>query len=281
VSEPNDALGETRIAFIGAGNMASALFGGLIAKGWSAQLITAADPSATSLENAKALGVSTDQDNHRAIANADVVVLAVKPQALKAVLQDLRPTLAIRKPLLISIAAGIDLASLQHWAGPAIPTVRCMPNTPALVQTGATGLFANAHVTDPQRELTQIIMDAVGITLWLDSEAQLDAVTALSGSGPAYYFLVMEAMIEAGVALGLAPDVASKLTLQTALGAARMAQASDVQAAELRRRVTSPGGTTEQAMLQFEEGGLKPLFAKAMQRCAERSVELAQELGED
>jgi len=159
--------------------------------------------------------------------------------------------------------------------------VRRMPNTPALVQTGATGLFAAPSVSAAQKDIAQTILGTVGLTLWLDDEAQLDAVTAVSGSGPAYFFLVMEAMIEAGQQLGLSAETASQLTVQTALGAARMVQTSDVDARELRHRVTSPGGTTEQALLEFEQGGLSTLFDRAMRRCAERSVALAQELGQD
>ena len=274
-------MSNSRIAFIGAGNMASALFGGLIKQGFPPSRIIASDPSATTLTQAAELDIVTTHDNLAAIDKADVVVLAVKPQVLKTVLEPLRSALGIRKPLLISIAAGVNLQSLQSWGGVDLPVVRCMPNTPALVQTGATGLYANEQVTAVQKELAQTILGAVGVTLWLDSEQQLDAVTAVSGSGPAYFFLVMEAMTEAGQQLGLSAEVSEQLTLQTALGAARMALDSEVAVAELRRRVTSPGGTTEQALLTFENGGLKPLFAKAMSDCAQRSVELARELGDE
>lgn len=260
--------------------MASALFGGLIGGGYDPANIVATDTNPACLERASRLGITTTDDNVRALQGADVVVLAVKPQVLKAVLEPLRPQLQVQHPLLISIAAGIDLQSLQNWGGADLPIVRCMPNTPALVATGATGLYANAHVSPAQRELAQAILGAVGSTLWLDYEQQLDAVTAVSGSGPAYFFLVMEAMQEAAEALGLDPEAAAALTLQTALGAARMAIDSDVDVAELRRRVTSPGGTTEQALLTFEQGGLKQLFCEAMTNCARRSAALARELGD-
>jgi pyrroline-5-carboxylate reductase len=260
--------------------MASALFGGLIGGGYDPANIVATDTNPACLEQASRLGITTTDDNVRALQGADVVVLAVKPQVLKAVLEPLRPRLQVQRPLLISIAAGINLQNLQRWGGADLPIVRCMPNTPAQVATGATGLYANAHVRPAQRELAQAILGAVGSTLWLDDEQQLDAVTAVSGSGPAYFFLVMEAMQEAAEALGLDPAAAAALTLQTALGAARMAIDSDVSVAELRRRVTSPGGTTEQALLTFEQGGLKQLFREAMANCARRSAALARELGD-
>lgn len=268
------------IAFIGAGNMASALFGGLIKQGFPATNIRATDPSEACRKAAASLGVTALEDNAAAVTGADAVVIAVKPQVLKQVLAPLKDALAERKPLLISIAAGISVDSLQSWAGDGVPVVRCMPNTPALVQTGATGLYASAGVSSEQKQLAENILAAVGISVWVDSEEALDAVTAVSGSGPAYFFAVMEAMQAAGVALGLPADVAEQLTLQTALGAARMAVDSDVDAAELRRRVSSPGGTTLEALATFEQGGLQELFLKAMQNCAARSVELAKELGD-
>jgi pyrroline-5-carboxylate reductase len=274
-------VNQASIAFIGAGNMASALFGGLIKQGYPADNILAADPNPTCLEQAAKLGVKTSSDNAAAIAFADVVIVAVKPQVLMSVMQALRPQLRERRPLLISIAAGVKLEALQDWCGENLPIVRCMPNTPALVQTGATGLFANEQVSVQQKQQAQSILEAVGTAIWVDTEPQLDAVTAVSGSGPAYFFLVMEAMQQAGIKLGLKPAVAEQLTLQTALGAARMALASDVDVAELRRRVTSPGGTTEQAINTFEQGGLEDLFTRAMTDCARRSVELAGELGSD
>ena len=271
---------DTTIAFSGAGNMASALFGGLIKQGFAASQIRATDPSETCREQAANMGVIAGTDNVAAIKDADAVVIAVKPQVLKQVLAPLQNALAEKKPLLISIAAGIDLASLQNWAGPGVPIVRCMPNTPALVQAGATGLYASDAVSDQQQLLAENILDAVGISVWVAREADLDSVTAVSGSGPAYFFMVMEAMQQAGEKLGLPAAVAKQLTLQTALGAAKMALESDVSPAELRRRVSSPGGTTLEAIKTFEAGGLVPLFEDAMTNCAARSVELAKELGD-
>lgn len=268
------------LSFIGAGNMASALIGGLIKQGFDGGQIVTSDPSESSLEATAALGARVTSDNREAVEHGEILLIAVKPQVMQSVLTPLQSLLQERRPLVISIAAGIDLKSLQHWCGDGLPIVRCMPNTPALVQCGATGLFANAQVSELQKQQAQSILEAVGIALWVENEAQLDAVTAVSGSGPAYYFLVMEAMQAAGVELGLSPAMAEQLTLQTALGAARMALESDVDAAELRRRVSSPAGTTERAMATFESGGLKSLFSQAMADCAQRSVELAEELGQ-
>lgn len=268
------------LTFIGAGNMASSIIGGLVEGGFSASRITATDPHAPSLERLQArFGIHTQTDNGAAVAAADVVILAVKPQVLQTVCRELAPHLGHR-PLLLSIAAGIDCASLERWLGGSPALVRCMPNTPALVHSGASGLYANARVSEEQRQLADAILAAVGVVRWLQREADLDAVTAVSGSGPAYYFLFMEAMIEAGVAQGLDRDTATALTLQTALGAARLASDSDVDVAELRRRVTSPNGTTEEAIRAFENDGLRAMVARAMDACAERSREMARELGD-
>lgn len=272
-------MSKANITFIGAGNMATSIIGGLVSQGFPADSMTASDPHPDSLAKlSKIAAVHTTSDNNKAIAKADVVILAVKPQMMKPVLQAIASTAQQTKPLIISIAAGIESASLERWLGGNMPIVRCMPNTPALVQTGATALFANAHVSDKQRDIANHILKAVGIALWVNDESELDAVTAVSGSGPAYFFMVMEAMQAAGEQLGLSPDAAKQLTLQTALGAAQMAIASDVDAAELRRRVTSPGGTTERAIGVFEQQGLPQIFSQALTACRDRSVELAKEL---
>ncbi len=270
-------VNQQRIAFIGAGNMASSIIGGLLAQGFPAAQISAADPVEACRASAAALGVRVGEDNLAAIADADIIVLAVKPQVMKSVVEPLASVVQARKPLVVSIAAGITIDSLSQWLGGGTPIVRCMPNTPALVRLGATGLFANEHVSDTQRSLADALLGAVGISLWVESEAQLDAVTALSGSGPAYFFLVMEAMEAAGIAMGLSPEVSRRLTLQTGLGAATMAVNSDVDAAELRRRVTSPGGTTEQAILSLEQAGLRDMFKQALAAAERRSQELAQQ----
>ena len=271
-------MSKTRIAFIGAGNMAASLIGGLRAKGLDAAQIRASDPGEETRTKVNAEhGIEVFADNAEAIQGADVVVLAVKPQAMKVVCEAIRPSL---KPdqLVVSIAAGITCASMNNWLG-AQPIVRCMPNTPALLRQGVSGLFATAEVTAEQRQQAQELLSAVGIALWLNEEQQLDAVTAVSGSGPAYFFLLIEAMTAAGVKLGLPADIAAQLTLQTALGAAHMAVASDVDAAELRRRVTSPAGTTEAAIKSFQAGGFEALVEKALGAAAHRSAEMAEQLG--
>ncbi|MSU94714.1 pyrroline-5-carboxylate reductase [Pseudomonas mandelii] len=271
-------MSKTRIAFIGAGNMAASLIGGLRAKGLDAAQIRASDPGAETRTKVQAEhGIEVFADNADAIQDADVVVLAVKPQAMKAVCEAIRPSLKPNQ-LVVSIAAGITCASMNNWLG-AQPIVRCMPNTPALLRQGVSGLFATAEVNAEQRQQAEELLSAVGIALWLNEEQQLDAVTAVSGSGPAYFFLLIEAMTAAGVKLGLPADIAAQLTVQTALGAAHMAVASDVDAAELRRRVTSPAGTTEAAIKSFQAGGFEALVEKALGAAAHRSAEMAEQLG--
>lgn len=270
---------QPRIAFIGAGNMASAMIGGLIQAGIDKSLLSAADPYQPSLDNlASRFGVTTGADNNAIIAGADVVVLAVKPQQLKAVCADVKATLLAQKPLIISIAAGIRCDAIEQWLDKTLPIVRCMPNTPALIGQAASGLYANNNVSDTQKTLAEKLLSSVGTVDWVNAENLLDAVTAVSGSGPAYFFLVMEAMIDAGVKLGLTAEASRNLTLQTALGAANMALQSDVEVAELRRRVTSPGGTTLAAVTRFEEGGIRELFCEALKAADERSKSLAIEL---
>ncbi|ROL77253.1 pyrroline-5-carboxylate reductase [Pseudomonas vranovensis] len=271
-------MSKTRIAFIGAGNMAASLIGGLRAQGLEASQIRASDPGAEQRAKIHAEhGIETFADNAQAIEGADVVVLAVKPQAMKAVCEALKPKLKPEQ-LVVSIAAGITCASMNSWLG-AQPIVRCMPNTPALLRQGVSGLFATAQVSPAQRQQAEQLLSAVGIALWLDNEQQLDAVTAVSGSGPAYFFLLIEAMTAAGEKLGLPRETAAKLTLQTALGAAHMAVSSDVDAAELRRRVTSPAGTTEAAIKSFQANGFEALVEQALGAAAHRSAEMAEQLG--
>ena len=273
-------MSHPRIAFIGAGNMAASLIGGLLAQGIPASHIRASDPGAEQRAKIAAEhGIELFESNADAIANADVVVLATKPQVLKQVSLALAPSLAPEQ-LIVSIAAGISCASLANWLGESRAIVRCMPNTPALLRLGASGLYANAHVDASQRQLAEQLLSAVGLALWLDEEQQIDAVTAVSGSGPAYFFLLIEAMTAAGEKLGLSRAIAEQLTLQTALGAAHMASASDVDAAELRRRVTSPNGTTEAAIKAFQAGGFEAQVQQALNAAAARSAELAEQLGQ-
>lgn len=269
-----------QIAFIGAGNMAGALISGLIADGVPARNITAADPSTERCEALSAqIGINTTQDNGTAARQADIVVLAVKPQVLKDVATRIADAVQDHRPLVVSIAAGIRCQSLDAWLGGDTALIRTMPNTPAMIQCGATGLYATPQVTADQRTQAESLMRAVGLTQWVDDEALLDAVTALSGSGPAYFFLVIEALEEAGRQLGLSAEAAHLLTLQTASGAARMALESSESAADLRAQVTSPGGTTERAVGILENGGLRGLFAKALAGARDRADEISSELG--
>lgn len=271
---------QCKIAFIGGGNMATSLIGGLLAEDVAAENLYVADPDAAKLEELRRrYGVHIGHDNAAIAAAADVLVLAVKPQVMKSVVPALVPVIKIGRPLVMSIAAGIRMDDLGRWLGSAPAIVRAMPNTPALVRSGATALCANAQVSDEQRDLAESIMRAVGLAIWLDEEEQMDAVTALSGSGPAYFFLVMEAMERAGRELGLPPEIARVLTLQTAYGAAKMALENEVDTARLRANVTSPGGTTERAIQTLQGGGLEELFGKALQAACVRSRELADMLG--
>jgi len=273
-------MSKATITFIGGGNMARSLVGGLIADGVSASRLRIADVNIDSLERLRAqYGVATYADNNAAVQDVQVVLLAVKPQAARAVAIELGAALERQRPLIISIVAGLRSADLARWLGYDAAIVRTMPNTPALVQSGATALHANLAVSSTQREQAESIMRAVGLTLWLDNEDQMDAVTALSGSGPAYFFLVMELMQRAGTALGLPPETARLLTLQTAFGAAKMALESPEDAATLRQRVTSPGGTTEQALKVFAERGLEQIFGDALAAATRRAQELADQLG--
>ncbi len=269
------------IGFIGAGNMAASLIGGLIQDGCNPARILVSDVDSRRLAALREHGVEGVDDNNEVVARADIVVLAVKPQVMKGVCQALAPVAQQARPLILSVAAGLRLADLDRWLGGGLAVVRAMPNTPALVQTSATALYANHRVDEVQRQLAESVMRAVGLTLWLDDEAQMDAVTALSGSGPAYFFLLMEVLQDAGEQLGLAPETARLLTLQTALGAAKLALESNEDAAELRRRVTSPGGTTERALAVLQQAGLDEVFARALRAGAERAEELAQQLGAD
>ena len=269
-----------KIGFIGGGNMANSLISGLIASGHSAQQIWVADSDQQKLSSlATSMHINTSATNDALIAEVDVVVLAVKPQVIAAVIKESIASFNKANVLLVSIAAGINQQSLSKWLGEDKAIVRCMPNTPALVQTGATGLHANQNVTEEQHDLAENIMRSVGISVWVENESELDAVTAVSGSGPAYFFLLMEAMEKSALELGLTEHTARLLIEQTALGAAKIALESSESPGELRARVTSPGGTTEQAINTFNQGGFTELVSKALQAAHDRSIELAKELG--
>ncbi len=273
---------DTRIAFIGAGNMAGSLVGGLIADGWNPDSISVADLEAEQLQRLRAsYPVNTSTDNKKVVLDSEVVVLAVKPQAMKAVAIELSGSVLNKKPLILSIAAGIRLGDLQRWLGGRCPLVRCMPNTPALVQSGATALIANGEVSDNQKSLAENILRAVGLTLWIDDENLMDAVTAISGSGPAYCFLLIEALQTAGERLGLPAETARLLAIQTAFGAAKMALESTDDAAVLRKHVASPGGTTEAALRVLEDGQIRELFEAAVTAARDRSRQLSEQFGDE
>src|SRR3990170_997953 len=264
----------------GAGNMARSLAGGLVRNGWARSRILLSDPLPEQRAGAQqALGLKTCADNAEVAARADILVLAVKPQVLAEVAAALAPAVQRKKPLIVSIAAGVHIEDIERWLGGDLPIVRVMPNTAALIGSGASGLFANARVSEPQRDAAESILRAVGVTVWLEDEYLLDVVTALSGSGPAYFFLVMEALEQAAIESGLDPKQARLLTLETAFGAAKMALEGSEEPRELRRRVTSPGGTTEQAVKVLEEGGLRRLFKNAMQAAGDRARAIADMFG--
>ncbi|TCV84489.1 pyrroline-5-carboxylate reductase [Methylomonas methanica] len=262
--------------------MATSLISGLIASGHSPQQIWVSDAAPATLQaHTDQLHVNISASNETVVNEVEVVVLAVKPQVLRDVALQIAPSLKQKNVLVVSIAAGISQQSLSQWLGGEVAIVRCMPNTPALVQTGATALHANANVDDEQKDLAENILRAVGLALWVNDESQLDAVTAVSGSGPAYFFLLMEAMEKAALELGLDEHSARLLIQQTALGAAKIALESSESPAQLRARVTSPGGTTQQAIETFVQNGFVELVAKALHAARDRSIEMSRQLGAD
>jgi pyrroline-5-carboxylate reductase len=267
---------DARIAFVGGGNMARSLIGGLVRQGLPATQITVAEPNAelrTAL--ARDFGVAVHDNGAAAADDVQVILLAVKPQVMRPVCESLQPAVRTNAPLVISIAAGIRLDQLQRWCGGDAAVVRSMPNTPALVGAGATGLCANAKVSARQRHQAETILGAAGLTVWIDEEAQMDVVTALSGSGPAYFFLLVEALEDAAVAQGLPREAARALATQTALGAGRMLREDGEAPAVLRQRVTSPGGTTQAALDSFAAHGLRDTVAAAVAAATQRGRELA------
>ncbi len=267
-----------KITFLGCGNMGRSLIGGLLGNSYPADMLCGADAEpAQRQELASLFNISIVADNNEALRNAEVVVLAVKPQAIESLLSSVASTLQKQAPLIISIAAGVRLASISRIVGENLAVVRAMPNTPALVQAGAAALIANKNVSAQQRDRAESIMRAVGNAVWLDDEAKIDVVTALSGSGPAYFFLIMEVMERAAVKLGLDDEQARLLTLETAFGAAKMAMQSPDSPTILRQQVTSPGGTTERALKILLDGDIEKLFSDALQAANNRSIELADE----
>lgn len=268
-------MSDQRITFIGAGNMASAIISGLLSQGRSPDSITAAEPDSANLNRIRErFGIDTATDNTEAVRRSNIVVLSVKPQILESVCREISSALAHR-PLVISIAAGVDMTTIAEWLGNATPLVRCMPNTPAQVLAGASGLVANEAVSADQKTQAYDLFSAIGLCEWLDSEEQMHAITALSGSGPAYIFLVIEAMEKAATAQGIDASIARQLAAQTVLGAAKMVLSGELEPGQLKKNVMSPGGTTERAIQVLEEQGLPEIFARAMDAAAQRSRELA------
>lgn len=266
---------EAQLTVLGGGNMGRALISGLLRSGTRPERVSVGEASeAARLTLARELGVSATADNARAIAGATLVVLAVKPYQAQAVLSALAPQLCAARPLVVSVAAGVRLASLQAWCGAGVPVVRAMPNRPALVGAGVTALYAPATVTAEQRAAAERLARAVGEALWVSEEDQLDLVTALSGSGPAYFFLLAELMAEAASKLGLAPQTARRLAAATLHGAGLMAVGGDADLVRLREEVTSKGGTTEAALAVFAAADFAGTVERALAAAARRSREL-------
>lgn len=267
-----------KIAIIGAGNMGGCLLGGLIANKYPENQLWISNPSLqklNALQEKYHAKFNITTSNIEAAAAADVILFAVKPLILPHVLKEVADVVNLNKPLIISTAAGVYENIIQHFLQAPSSIVRAMPNTPAMLGCGASALFANTHVTPAEREIAENIFRAVGMVTWVSSEKLMDIVTAVSGCGPAYFFLVMEAIQDAGVSLGLPPDIARLLTLQTAYGAARMALESDKSVKELRAQVTSKGGTTEEAIQVLESANIRDIFFKALKAADLRAETLA------
>ena len=272
-------LDNKKISFIGGGNMAQALISGLVSCGVNPSLITVADPSSEAREQLAAKGLNTvdpTADAKAAVIGADIVVLAVKPQVMKAVVSGFADVLDTQ--LVISVAAGLSTALLSNMLGGYSNIVRAMPNTPAMIQMGATGLYGTDDISAEQKQLATAVMEASGLVMWVDNEEHMHAVTAVSGSAPAYMFYFIEAMVDGAVALGLDKEQASALALQTMLGAAKMALGSEDAPSELRRKVTSPNGTTQAAIESMQANDISRQIIEAMQACADRSQALSEEM---
>ena len=272
-------LDNKKISFIGGGNMAQALISGLVSCGVKPSLITVADPSSEAREQLAAKGLNTvdpTTDAKAAVIDADIVVLAVKPQVMKAVVSGFAD--ALDKQLVISVAAGLSTEILSGMLGGYGNIVRAMPNTPAMIQMGATGLYGTDNISAEQKQLATAVMEASGLVMWVEDEAHMHAVTAVSGSAPAYMFYIIEAMVDGAVALGLDKEQASALAMQTMLGAAKMAMDSEDAPAELRRKVTSPNGTTQAAIESMQANDISRQISEAMQACYDRSQALSEEM---
>lgn len=269
-----------KAAFIGGGNMGGALVRGLIARGLPARNLSVGETDPEKRAELAELGVRTTSDNTEAVAGADIVVVAVKPQIMGATMQPLAAVFAQRSPVVLSIAAGIRIADIQSWCGPGIAVVRAMPNRPALNSAGASGMYAPPETSEAHRQLAADVLGAVGTTVWVPAEELIDVVTALSGSGPAYFFLLAELMADAAAGLGMERATARELAIQTLFGAGKMARDSDGDLARLRAEVTSKGGTTEAAVCAFDAANLRAIVAAALQAATDRGRELAQTFGQ-
>ena len=272
-------LDNKKISFIGGGNMAQALISGLVSCGIQPNLITVADPSSDVREQLTAQGLNTVDpmtDAKAAVIDADIIVLAVKPQVMKAVVGAFAEVLD--NQLIISVAAGLSTEILSAMLNGYRHIVRAMPNTPAMIQMGATGLYGADNISAAQKELATAVMEASGLVMWVENETHMHAVTAVSGSAPAYMFYFIESMVDGAVALGLDKEQASALAMQTMLGAAKMALASDDAPSELRRKVTSPNGTTQAAIESMQANDIGRQIVEAMQACYDRSQALSEEM---
>lgn len=261
--------------------MASAIIGGMLDNRFEADNVWVSAPDDSQLQAVRnQFGVSVSTNNRYCVEQADIVVLAVKPQVMADVCRDIAPVVQNTRPLIVSIAAGLTAETIDQWLGGGLPLVRVMPNTPSLVGKGAAGLFANDKVSDEQKTMVQTVFESIGTALWVEDENLLHGVTALSGSGPAYFFLMLEALESAATDAGVEPATARKLAIQTMAGAAEMAARSEHDPAQLKRNVMSPGGTTERAINTFEDGGMRELVKKAYDAAFTRSEEMAKELAD-
>lgn len=269
-------MNDISIGFIGAGNMAQAIIGGLLKTGSAAKQIAIYEPNeALSIQLSESLGVLSVANCAELCAQCDVIVLAIKPQVMESALEGLRSVSLQENAFIISVAAGVPISAMQNWMGAQHPLVRVMPNTPALVGAGISGLFASPQVSDTQKQTAESVLRAVGSVIWVDNEDLIDAVTAVSGSGPAYFFYYIEALEKAALENGLNAEQARLLSLETAFGAAKMAMESEVSAATLRERVTSPGGTTAAALKVLNQRKVAKSLGEAVNAAVQRAKELA------
>jgi len=274
-------MSHTQIAFLGGGNMGRAMIGGLLRRGTRSEQITVGEHVAAARDSLSSeFGVQATADNTAAIDRATVVVVAVKPQDAADVLIPLQAILTRNRPTVLSVAAGLRVAALETWCGAGVPVVRAMPNRPALVGAGASGMFAPSHVDESHRSAAEKVMEATGEFVWVATEDALDVVTALSGSGPAYFFLLAELMAQAAVEQGLDPEAARRLAVATLYGSGLLAQSSDGNLGRLRAEVTSKGGTTEAALRTFNEADLRGIVTRAVESATLRSRELAAQFGQ-